>query len=232
MKVNGIDIRKYNARQLTVEIQPPSVSVNYEWLPGALRPIEFKTDTKAGHLKVCVYFRGRDRNRIIHTMSEFMSNFTAVCDLELNGYKGKYRGFLTADDFEKTIAKNRYKVNLEFDGYFYDDEISIVFDGVTSGDFYMAGSRKTPCVVEVYAKSALTNYVMKGLGDDDITIQSLAGGKTVIIDGIRGVVLLDDVNAFDKVDLWEFPSLKVGKTTLIFSNNKARIKIRYHPMWM
>ena len=152
--------------------------------------------------------------------------------MELDGYKGKYRGFLTTDDFEKTITNKRYKINLEFDGYFYDDEIAVTFDGVTSGSFYMVGSRKTPCIVEIYAKSALTNYVIKGMGDDDITVQSLASGKTVIIDGIKGVVTISGANAFDKVSLWEFPSIKTGGTALILSNNRARVKIRYHPMWI
>ncbi|MCX4292182.1 MAG: phage tail family protein [Odoribacter sp.] len=232
MKVNGIDARKYNAKQLTVEIQPPAVAVNYEWMTGALQPTEFETDVAMGHLKMCVYFRGRDRNSIIRTMSEFMANFTTACDLELDGYKGKYRGFLTTDDFEKTITNKRYKINLEFDGYFYDDEIAVTFDGVTSGSFYMVGSRKTPCIVEVYAKSALTNYVIKGMGDDDITVQSLASGETVIIDGIKGTVTISGANAFDRVSLWEFPAIKPGGTALTFSNNRARVKIRYRPMWI
>ena len=232
MKVNGIDARKYNAKQLTVEIQPPAVAVNYEWMTGALQPTEFETDVAMGHLKMCVYFRGRDRNSIIRTMSEFMANFTTACDLELDGYKGKYRGFLTTDDFEKTITNKRYKINLEFDGYFYDDEIAVTFDGVTSGSFYMVGSRKTPCIVEIYAKSALTNYVIKGMGDDDITVQSLASGETVIIDGIKGIVTISGANAFDKVSLWEFPAIKPGGTALTFSNNRARVKIRYRPMWI
>ena len=232
MKVNGIDARKYNAKQLTVEIQPPAMAVNYEWMTGALQPTEFETDVTMGHLKMCVYFRGRDRNSIIRTMSEFMANFTMACDLELDGYKGMYRGFLTTNDFEKTITNKRYKINLEFDGYFYDDEIAVTFDGVTSGSFYMVGSRKTPCIVEVYAKSALTNYVIKGMGDEDITVQSLASGKTVIIDGIKGIVTISGANAFDKVSLWEFPSIKTGGTALTFSNNRARVKIRYHPMWI
>ena len=78
MKVNGIDARKYNAKQLTVEIQPPAVAVNYEWITGALQPTEFETDVAMGHLKMCVYFRGRDRNSIIRTMSEFTANFTTA----------------------------------------------------------------------------------------------------------------------------------------------------------
>lgn len=232
MKVNGIDARKFDAKQLTVEIQPPAVAVNYEWLTGALQPTEFSTDVTMGHLKMCVYFRGKDRNSIIREMSEFMANFTMACDLELDGYKGKYRGFLTTDDFEKTITKKRHKINLEFDGYFYDDEITVTFDGQMSGLFYMVGSRKTPCIVEIYAKSALTDYVISGFGDDDIVVESLAAGKTIIIDGTKGIVLLDGANAFNKVNLWEFPSIKSGGTELTFSNSRATVTVRYHPMWI
>lgn len=232
MKVNGLDARKYNAKQLTVEIQPPTVEVNYEWLPRALRPTELETDVGMGHLKLCMYFRGRDRNGLIRTMSEFMENFTEACDLELDGYKGRYRGFLKSNDFEKTISRARYKINLDFDGYFYDDEIAAIFDGKTSGSFCMPGSRRTPCIVEVYAKNPLEDYVIKGIGDDDITVQSLAGGKTVIIDGISGIVSIDGKNAFDRVSLWEFPSVRAGTNALTFSNNKAKVTVRYHPMWI
>ena len=93
------------------------------------------------------------------------------------------------------------------------------------------GTRDTPCVVEVYAKSTLTNYTITGLGED-IVVESLAAGKTVVIDAKTGLVTIDGANAFDKVDLWEFPVLKAGETALIFSNAKARVTVRYTPMWI
>ncbi|WP_455618820.1 phage distal tail protein [Eisenbergiella sp.] len=232
MKVNGIDARKYNAKQLSVEVQPPLVAVNYEWIKNAIMPTEFKTDIELGHVKIQVYFRGKDRNSIIRSMSEFMGNFTKSCDLELDGYKGKFRGFMTADDFEKTGTKRRYKLNIEFDGYFYDDELEILFDGVSSGSFFLVGSRKTPCIVEVYAKKALTNYKISGFGSDDIIIESLAAGKAAVIDGAKGIVTVDGENAFDKINLWEFPAISTGETTLMFSNTGAKVSIRYKPMWI
>lgn len=232
MKVNGIDARRYNAKQLTVDIQPPKMPTNYEWMDGALQPTEFKTDVEMGHLKLCVYFRGKDRNSIVRSMSEFMANFTKSCDLELDGYKGKYRGFLTEDDFEKTLTKERYKINLEFDGYFCDSEVVIEFDGVTTGRFVPFGSRTAPCIVEVYAKDELSDYVIKGLGNEDVIIQELAKGKTIVIDGARGKVTISGENAFDKVSIWEFPSVKPGEASLIFSGSKAKVTIRYHPMWI
>lgn len=232
MKVNGIDAKRYDAKQLTVEVQPPQTAVNYEWMTRALLPTEFETDVTMGSLKLCMYFRGRDRNRLVRTLSEFMANFTKACDLQLDGYKGIYRGYLTASDYEKKRVKNRYVLNLEFDGFFIDDEVHVTFDSVTSGTFYSTGSRRMPCTVEVYAKEELTNYMISGFGDEDIVIKTLAAGKTAVIDGVDGLVTVDGANAFDAVDLWEFPSLEAGKTELSFSGSNARVTVRYRPMWI
>lgn len=231
MKINGIDIKKYGAKQLTADVQPPSFSNSYEWLTSAALPTEFETEVQMGHLKLSIYFKGKDRNNIIRAASEFMSNFTKACKMELDGYKGTYIGFITTNDYEKKNVKQRYIVNLEFDGFFVDDDLSITFDGKTSASFYKAGTRDAPCVVEVYAKSTLTNYTINGLGED-IVVESLAAGKTVVIDAKTGLVTIDGANAFDKVDLWEFPVLKAGETALTFSNTKARVTVRYTPMWI
>lgn len=231
MKINGIDIKKYDAKQLTADVQPPSFSNSYEWLTSAALPTEFETEVQMGHLKLSIYFKGKDRNNIIRAASEFMSNFTKACKMELDGYKGTYIGFITTNDYEKKNVKQRYIVNLEFDGFFVDDDLSITFDGKTSASFYKVGTRDAPCVVEVYAKSALTNYTINGLGED-IVVESLAAGKTVVIDAKTGLVTIDGANAFDKVDLWEFPVLKAGETALTFSNTKARVTVRYTPMWI
>lgn len=232
MKINGIDIRKYDAKQLTVDVQPPSVTNSYVWLTGAALPTEFETDVQMGHLRLSIYFKGKDRNNIIRAASEFMGNFTKACKMELDGYKGTYIGFITANDYEKKNVKQRYIVNLEFDGFFVDDDLSIVFDGKTSASFYKVGTRDTPCVVEIYAKSELTNYAIAGLGEDDIIIESLAAGKTVVIDAKTGLVTIDGDNAFDKVHMWAFPVLKTGEIALTFSTAEARVTIRYTPMWI
>ena len=160
MKIYGTDIRVYNAKQLTADVQPPSIMNNYEWLSGATLPTELETDVQMGHLKLSIYFKGKNRNSIIRSASEFMMNFTKPCRLELDGYKGTYIGVITSNDYEKKNVKQRYVVNVEFDGFFVDDDLSITFDGKTSASFYKVGTRDTPCVVEVYAKSTLTNYTI------------------------------------------------------------------------
>ena len=73
------------------------------------------------------------------------------------------------------------------------------------------------------------NYTITGLGEDDIIIERLAAGKTVVIDAKTGLATIDGANAFDKVNMWTFPVLKTGETALTFSNTKARVTIRYTP---
>lgn len=232
MKVNGIDISKYGAKQLTADVQPPSISASYEWLTGAVLPLELESEVQMGHLKLSIYMIGEDRNSIIRSASEFMTNFTAACDLELDGYTGKYRGFMTANDYAKMIVRDRYTLNLEFDGFFYDEEQELEFDGVEAATITKIGTRDTPCILEISAKSDLTNYVIYGFGDDNIIVSSLTEGKTMVIDGITGLVTIDGANAFDRVSLWEFPKLGAGETALTFSSALANVKIRYMPMWI
>lgn len=232
MKVNGIDLRKYNAKQLTVDVQPPGINVNYEWVTKALLPEEFDTDVAMGHLKLSIYFRGQDRSKIIRSMSELMQQFTRSCDLELDGYKGTYKGYMTANDYEKKSVKTRYVINLEFDGFFYDDELNLEFDGKQTATVYNAGTRSAPCIVEIYAKSTLQNYVVTGLSKEGIVVESLEAGKTIIIDGIKGIVTVDGNNAFNRLNMWEFPRIPTGEITLGFSSNAARVNVKYNPMWI
>ena len=49
MKINGIDIKKYDAKQLTADVQPPSFSNSYEWLTSAALPTEFETEVQMDH---------------------------------------------------------------------------------------------------------------------------------------------------------------------------------------
>lgn len=232
MKVNNIDIRKYGAKQLTADVQPPSLDTNYEWITRALLPTEFQSDVQMGHLKLSVYFRGRDRNDLIRQTSNFMRNFKASCDLELDGYQGKYKGYITSNDYEKKRVKDRYVVNLELDGFFYDDEIDINLTGKTEATICNTGTRDAPCVVEIEAESTISNFSIKGLSDEAIIIEQLDQGNKLIIDGKKGIATVGGKNAFDKVNIWELPKLKAGDNKIVLSPMSAKVVVKYNPMWI
>lgn len=232
MRINEVDIRRYGAKQLTVEVQPPKMAAGYELFPKALLPVEYETDVPMGTMNVTIYFRERNRAALQRTMSSFMEQFGASCTIdEIKGYKGKFKAFLTDGKYTKTLKVEKKILELSFDGYFFDEEKEAIFDAKTSGKLYAEGSRKTPCVIEITAKSSLAGYVLT-INGDTYKVETLAAGKTVTIDGITGKVTLDGENAFPIVDMWQFPRLLTGENTLTFSTNKAKVKIRYVPMWL
>ena len=219
MKVNGIDARKYNAKQLTAEVLPPSLAVNYEIVTSAILPTEFETDMELGQLKLCMYFRGKDRNSLIRSMSAFLENFTKSSVLEVDGYKGRFKAYTASSDYSKMKVKTRYQLNIVLDGYFFDDELNLEYDGITQTTIDRQGTRKAPAIIEVYAKKALKNYTISGFEDD-------------IIDGEEGRITNNGADAFGSVDLWKFPAITQQQTALKFSNADAVVRIRYKPMWI
>ncbi len=233
MQIDGIDVRKFNAKQLTASFEPPKISVEREWIDGAPIPIEFETFVKEGTLKLSILFRGNGRNQIVRNVSEFMSLLTRGVLITVDGYKGYYRGKLTNNSLTKTIVKTRYIVNLTFSGYMMDDEIKNMYRDTKIAQFETIGTRDAPCILEITPTVSMMEYRISGFGDDPIIIQNLDAGKTIIVDGESGTVTQDGENKFKEVDLWEFPVLKHGqKYTIKFSSDKCVNAIRYKPMWL
>ena len=54
----------------------------------------------------------------------------------------------------------------------------------------------------------------------------------MVIDGIKGIVMIDGNNAFNNVNMWEFPRMNTGEVTIDFSTDTARVNVKYNPMWI
>ena len=157
MIVNGVDVREYGAKLLTVEEQPPKINVQKEMIPRALLPTEYQTDIPLGTLKMTIYFRAKNRAELQRTVSRFMLQFRQSAVLEeIKGYKGKYKAYLTDSALNKTLNLSKKILELSIDGYFFDDDLTIEFGGQASGKIYMESSRGTPCTIEITAARELT----------------------------------------------------------------------------
>lgn len=64
MKIDSIDIRSFDAKQLTVDFEPPQTGVTMELFDGALIPSESETYTPLSGLTVTVLFRGQNREAL------------------------------------------------------------------------------------------------------------------------------------------------------------------------
>lgn len=233
MKVNSVDIRKYNAKQLTVDIQPPPIAINSEWVEGAPMPHEFHTQVKYGSLKLTILFRGSGRNEIIRCISEFLSLMTKKSEIQLDGYKGIYVGELQSESIEKTKASTKYILTLDFAGYMRDEEVVNEYRGEREAMFETLGTRDAPCIIEIMPRKDVQEFAISGFGSNDIIIWNLEAGKRITIDGERGTVTQDGRNKFAECDMWEFPVLKKKEVNVVeFSSGDCDVKIHYSPMWL
>lgn len=234
MKIDDIDIRKFDAKQLTVEIVHPQTVVGVEMFDGALIPSESETYTPLSGVKVGVLFRGKSRDEVQTHISDFNAALQKGVVLTLDGYRRYFKAYLSANTSEKTISKGRYKAEFTFVGYWFSDEVTISWQEQHEMIFETAGNRWTPCRVTITALEYIEEMRINGF-PNEITVKIIPRGSTVVIDGETGFATMDGENKFKDVEMMEFPYLKTGvdkEHHLIFSDKNAIVTIQYKPMWL
>ena len=121
MKIDSIDIRSFDAKQLTVDFEPPQTGVTVEMFDGALIPSESETYTPLSGLTVTVLFRGKDRDEVQKHVSDFNAELQKGVVLTLDGYSRHFKAYMTGNSLSKTITKTRYTAEFKFTGYFHWD---------------------------------------------------------------------------------------------------------------
>ena len=231
MKLKGVDVGRFGAKQLKVERQAPQEMGTYEWVEGAAIPRSTEENITASTLIVHMKFSGCERDEIIRNISSFLALLKGETDIKLDGYKGTFRGYLKASNIEKTIVKEKYRLQIELEGYFFDEEQTEEINQ-KENYIYVSGSRKTPCTIKARAIRELVNYRITG-EFGTISIESLEAGKEIVINGENGTVTVNGENAFSKIDLWKFPELIPGENKItITDETAAEVSITYKPMWL
>lgn len=235
MQINNTDIRIFSAKQLTVDFEPPATVVGVDMFDGALLPSESETYTPLSGVTVGMLFRGSTRNEIQRYVSDFNAALQKGVTLTLDGYERRFRGYMTANTLSKTITKGRYTAEFTFAGYWFSDEVSLVWQDTNEMKFEVAGNRWTPCKVIITALEYIEELKINGFSDE-IIIETIPRGSTVIIDGAKGFITMDGANKFGDVKgMMEFPFLKTGEDKnhhLVFSDKNALVTLEYNPMWL
>lgn len=233
MKIDSIDIRSFDAKQLTVDFEPPQTGVTVEMFDGALIPSESETYTPLSGLTVTVLFRGKDRDEVQKHVSDFNAELQKGVVLTLDGYSRHFKAYMTGNSLSKTITKTRYTAEFKFTGYWFSDEVSLNWQGAYEAIFEAQGNRATPCRLTITATEYIEQLRINGLSCGEIIIDTIPRGATVIIDGETGFATMDGENKFKDVSLMEFPYLTTGQEKehhLIFSDNNALVTLQYKPI--
>lgn len=233
MLVNDIDIKTYNSKLLTVDIQSSALSNESDWIRNALTPVLIRNKRGFKVIKLELLFKGESRDSILQNISDFIINFIDPVKLKLDKYNNNYKCILNNHEIKKTISRSAYKVELELSGFEFGEEIELNFKKVTLGTINAVGNIKSPCIIKITPTvNDLIDFIITGLTDDPITINTLRVNETVIINAIDGKVTVNGINKYSDVDMWEYPRVVPGTNNITFSKDTCNVSIKYYPMYL
>lgn len=238
MKVNGIDISTFSAKQLRYEIEHREVDSQSEWPTALETPVMEKSTKGFKTITVSVAVYGKGKETVIRNRSDLLAIMYEELELELDGYSNRFECVLDKITVKESIKRKCHEVTLKFIGYEFGTEISINMTG-TIKPITVDGNDETPCIVEITPSIDLASVEINGVAfnhisgeKETIAISNLKAGKTVIINGEDCTVLQDGMNKFADADLWEFPVLKPGTNTISCSSDKCTVTLKYKPRYV
>ena len=90
------------------------------------------------------------------------------------------------------------------------------------------GTAPAPCVITFIPKVDFIRLEIKGLSKEPIIVSNVKMGQVLVIDGENRTVLLDDKEAFEHYDAWEFPKLQPGVNNIkIVNGSSCEVAIEY-----
>jgi phage-related protein len=95
------------------------------------------------------------------------------------------------------------------------------------------GTAPASCVITIIPKVDFIKLVIEGLTKSPITFVGLKANETLIIDGENRTITVDDKDAFENYDAWEFPKLQPGLNKISIENGVyASISIEYNTQYI
>ena len=95
------------------------------------------------------------------------------------------------------------------------------------------GTAAAPCRVTIIPKNDIMLLTIEGLSEEKIEIQKIKSRQILILDGIDRKITLDNADAYDIYDGWEFPKLQPGINTIKITNaDLMTLSIEYQPRYI
>lgn len=96
-----------------------------------------------------------------------------------------------------------------------------------------SGTAPAPCKITIIPKVDFINLTITGLSETPITVSQIKTNDVLVIDGETRQVLVNDVDAFNRYDAWEFPKVQPGVNTVSITNaSQATIQIEYNTRYI
>ncbi len=238
MKINGIDIKIYQAKQWNVEPAFATITNSSEWTTGSISPLMMNTEAGMKKIKVSVIVRGKERQVIWKNASALIAALSKPSEIELDGFDNAFYMVITNASQAELALQRFHKATLELVGYEHGAE---VVQNYTQRQITInnAGNMTTPAVLEITPLIGKVSLTISGivrdkytLADKPVTISKLTQNKKIILDGEKELVTEAGANKFPDVDMWDFPSLIPGTNTIQLSQPDIEVTVKYKPRYI
>ena len=233
MLINNIDISKYNARVLDVNIQNSIISNLSDFdIKNKLLPLFLKSKVALNNITVTLLINSLDKKQYYLDKSNLLSNMLDSFDIYFKDRNLKFKCVLVNQADQPSLRQIRGRFQLTFIGYNLENEVIETINRVTSKTINALGNYPVPITMEITPIIDMIDLKITGLSEDPLIVTNLKGNKTIIIDGINGTVTQDGINKFDDTAMWEFPFLVPGKNNISVSKDTCNITIKYNPRFL
>ncbi|MGY5268762.1 phage distal tail protein [Paraclostridium bifermentans] len=233
MLINNIDISKYNARVLDVNIQNSSISnLSDSDMKNKLIPLFLKSKISLNNITVTLLINSLDKKQYYLDKSNLISIMLEPFDVYFKDRDLKFKCILVNQVNQPSLRQIRGRFQLTFIGYNLENEVIETINRITSKTIDALGNYKVPIIIEITPVIDMIDLKITGLSEDPLVIRNLKGNKTIIIDGIDGTVTQDGINKFEDTDMWEFPFLIPGKNDITLNKDTCNITIKYNPRFI
>lgn len=233
MLINNIDISKYNARVLDINIQNSSISNLSDLdIKNKLLPLFLKSKVSLNNITVTLLINSLDKMQYYLDKSNLLSNMLESFDIYFKDRNLKFKCVLVNQADQPSLRQIRGRFQLTFIGYNLGNEVIETINRVSYKTINALGNYTVPIIVEITPIIDMIDFKITGLSEDPLILRNLKGNKTIIIDGINGTVTQDGINKFEDTEMWEFPFLVPGKNNITLSKDTCNITIKYNPRFL
>ena len=227
MKINSIDISTFNSKLCERVIGLATINIASVWENQFLEPINYIGEYKFKPIKL-VFDVKCSNNTELEIMKSKLLKQLLQCTITFDDIEDiTYRCIQNGDAEIESVMKGNEIITVNLYGIAEGNQEIENLSSTTSKTINVGGTSKTPCKLTLNLTSA-TTITITGLSENNITLTNVNG--TVIIDGSKCVILENNVNAFGKSNLKDFPSLNCGANNITFSiavNGSITYKPRY-----
>lgn len=220
--IDGQDVASFGARLVSYNTGAPLVTNTYQ--EGAsLFPVLLEHRVGLRSLTVVLEFSADSREEAVRNLSFVSALLAAKSEIFLpDGFL--YSCILTGISQPEDSMETLFDVTYSFVGVRHGalKTISLPEGG---GTVTCEGNLASECRLRFTPSTAATVTVF------EMTLENLAAGKPVVIDGIGKVVTQDGRNIWGSTDLVGFPRLLPGENSVRISP-PVPLTVEYYPIWL